>query len=277
MRAAPGADLDKTMTRRPSPNPADLRMILGDNLRQLCRDTPSISELCRTIGVNRTQFNRYLSGTAFPRPDVLFRICRHFDVDANILLHRLAEPQTTKTPNAPVAGRLVIDTQRPFDHYLLPDGVYRYWRKSFRQPGLAYCGMALIYRKAGEKLWKGYDIHDVAIRSGTKRYARSTCYEGQLIQQFDGFALMSRTPYNDQMNVTYFEYGLDTLSDYYSGISFVTRRRLSEANRLTGIVMQRLADRCSVRLEAARSCGTQPMDSLSAHVRVALDRVPDRI
>ena len=265
------------MTHRPSPNPADLRMILGENLKQLCRDTASISELCRTIGVNRTQFNRYLSGTAFPRPDVLFRICHHFGVDANILLHRLPERPPALTTEVPPAGQLLISTRRPFDHYLLPDGVYRYWRKSFRHPGLAYCGMALIFSKAGEKRWKGYDIHDVAIRSGTKRYARSTCYDGQLIQQFDGFALMSRTPYDDQMNVTYFEYGLDALPDYYSGISFVTRRRLSEANRLTGIVMQRLADRCSTRLQAARACGTQSMDCLPAHVRTALERVPDRL
>ncbi|NEX45505.1 helix-turn-helix domain-containing protein [Pseudotabrizicola algicola] len=265
------------MTRRPSPNPADLRMILGDNLRQLCQNTTSISELCRTIGVNRTQFNRYLSGTAFPRPDILFRICRHFGVDANILLQRLDRLPTAPVAEAQPTGRLVIDTQRPFDHYLLPDGIYRYWRKSFRQPEKAYCGLARIYRKGSEKLWKGYDVHDVAIRSGTKRHARSTCYEGQLIQQFDGFALMSRTPYNDQMNVTYFEYGLDEMPDYFSGISFVTRRRLAAASRLTAIVMQRLGDSCPLRLAAARGCGTQPIESLPPHIRGALDRVPDRL
>ena len=270
-----GAGLDKTMTTRSSPNPADLRMILGDNLRQLCSETASISELCRTIGVNRTQFNRYLTGTAFPRPDVLFRICRHFGVDANILLQRLGDAPAPKAADNAPAGRLVIDTQRPFDHYLLPDGIYRYWRRSFSQPDLAYCGMALIHSKAGEKLWKGYDIHDVAIRPGTKRHARSTCYEGKLIQQFDGFALMSRTPYNDQMNVTYFEYGLEAQPNYYSGISFITRRRLSEANRLTAIVMQRLDDRCSIRLDAARGCGTLPLQSLPRLIRAALERVPD--
>ena len=171
----------------------------------------------------------------------------------------------------------MIDTQRPFDHYLLPDGIYRYWRKSFRQPGLAYTGMALIYSKDGAKLWKGYDVHDVAIRTGTKRFARSTSYDGQLIQQFDGFALMSRTPYNDQMNVTYFEYGLDAMRDYFSGISFVTRRRLAEANRLTAIVMERLPNRCPVWLATARGCGTQSIETVPPLVRAALDRIPDRL
>ena len=264
------------MIKRTSASPAELRMILGDNLRHLCRNTPSISELCRDIGINRTQFNRYLNGSAFPRPDVLFRICQHFSVDANILLHRLDAPKPQTAPVSPPVG-LAPNTQRPFDHYLLPDGMYRYWRKSFRQPDRAYCGMALISSRNGMKLWKGYDIHDVAIRPGTSRHARSSCYDGHLFQQFDGFVLMSRTPYNDQMNVTYFEYGMDALPDYFSGISFVTRRRLSEANRLTAIVMQRLPNACGVWLSSARGCGTRPFESIPAHVRGALDRIPDRL
>ena len=265
------------MVKRTSPNPAELRMILGDNLRHLCRDAVSISELCRTIGVNRTQFMRYLNGSAFPRPDVLFRICNHFGVDANILLRRLDAPPPEPSPLPPVQAQLMLNPQRPFDHYLLPDGMYRYWRMSFRNPGRAYCGMARIYSRNGLKLWKGYDIHDVAIRAGTKRHARSTCYDGHLIQQFDGFALMSRTPHNDQMNVTYFEYGMDALPDYFSGISFITRRRLSEANRLTAIVMQRLQNVCGVWLQAARACGTQSLDDIPPQVRNALDRIPDRL
>ena len=71
--------------------PAELRSMLGANLRQLADRYPSVAELCRQLGVNRTQFNRYLSGESFPRPDVLDRICRFFDVDARILLKPLEE------------------------------------------------------------------------------------------------------------------------------------------------------------------------------------------
>jgi hypothetical protein len=101
--------------------------------------------------------------------------------------------------------------------------------------------------------------------------------EGILIQQFDGFALMSRTPYNDLMNVTFFEYGMDALPDYYSGLSFVTRRRLPEANRLTAIVMQRLPSDCSAWLSWARQCGSHPLDSVPSEILGALNRIPDRI
>ncbi len=265
------------MNDSPSPNPAQLRMILGDNLRELCRNVPSVSELCREIGVNRTQFNRYLSGTAFPRPDILFRICRHFRVDANILLLPLDEIRRMSERQEPVAFGFPTETQRPFDHYLLPDGMYRYWRRSFRQPDRAYQGMALIRTKGTAKLWKGYDTHDLPIRSGTRRHARSSSYEGHLIQQFDGFALLSRTPYNDQMNMTFFEYGLDALPDYYSGISFVTRRRLPDANRLSAIVMQRLPNKFSAWLAAGRAAGTTAFDAVPKHVQDALLRMPERL
>ncbi len=67
-------------------NPAELRAMFGENLRRLARKYPSVSALCRELGINRTQFNRYLAGESFPRADVLDRLCRFFDVDARIVL-----------------------------------------------------------------------------------------------------------------------------------------------------------------------------------------------
>ncbi len=72
-------------------SPAKLRRMFGANLRQLAQRYPSVSELCRQLGINRTQFNRYLAGESFPRPDILDRICQFFDVDARILLKPLDE------------------------------------------------------------------------------------------------------------------------------------------------------------------------------------------
>ncbi|WP_074734120.1 XRE family transcriptional regulator [Ruegeria halocynthiae] len=69
--------------------------MFGANLRQLARKYPSVSELCRQLGINRTQFNRYLSGESFPRPDVLDRICQFFNVDARILLKPMDEIETS--------------------------------------------------------------------------------------------------------------------------------------------------------------------------------------
>jgi transcriptional regulator with XRE-family HTH domain len=265
----------------PLPNPSDLRMILGDNLRRLCAETDSISALCRQIGVNRTQFNRYLTGTAFPRPDVLYRICAHFRVDANILLKRLEDLPSSQAeqraiPLPPIAEFLMAG-QRPFDHYLLPDGMYRFWRKSFRQPDRAYQSMATIRTKGSAKIWKGYDVHDLPFREGSPRHARSSSYYGTLVQQFDGFALISGAQYSDLMNFSFFEYGLDTMPDYYSGISFVTRRRLPDANRVSASVLQRMPADCRVWLAWARRCGSLPLSELPKVVQNALNRIPDQL
>ena len=68
--------------------------MFGANLRQLASAYPSISELSRQLGINRTQFNRYLSGESFPRPDVLARICRFCEVDARVLLEPVSKLTT---------------------------------------------------------------------------------------------------------------------------------------------------------------------------------------
>jgi transcriptional regulator with XRE-family HTH domain len=79
-------------------NPAHIRTIFGENLRLLSRDYPSVTALSQNLGINRTQFNRYLYGESFPRPDILERICNFFHVDARILLEPLARHSAKNRP-----------------------------------------------------------------------------------------------------------------------------------------------------------------------------------
>lgn len=55
------------------------------NLRSLCADFGSITQICRDIGINRQQFNRYLNGTSMPSAHNLRRIARHFDLNEEVL------------------------------------------------------------------------------------------------------------------------------------------------------------------------------------------------
>lgn len=52
----------------------------SENLRSICADYGSIAQVCREIGINRQQFNRYLNGGGLPSAHNLRRIARHFDV-----------------------------------------------------------------------------------------------------------------------------------------------------------------------------------------------------
>ncbi|MCW3149263.1 helix-turn-helix domain-containing protein [Stutzerimonas stutzeri] len=54
---------------------------LGDNLKLLCSHYRSIAEVCRKLGINRAQFNKYLSGQSRPTAHNLKRICDFFGVE----------------------------------------------------------------------------------------------------------------------------------------------------------------------------------------------------
>ena len=50
------------------------------NLTWLASEAPSISRLCAEIGINRQQFNKYISGKHLPSRRNLARIAKHFVV-----------------------------------------------------------------------------------------------------------------------------------------------------------------------------------------------------
>lgn len=56
------------------------------NLEFLCSSRASVSAICREIGINRQQFERYLKGHAVPSAHNLRRICVHFAVSEAQLL-----------------------------------------------------------------------------------------------------------------------------------------------------------------------------------------------
>ncbi|MCT4611316.1 MAG: helix-turn-helix transcriptional regulator [Pelagimonas sp.] len=71
---------------------AKIRMQLSENLKELVqRKGGNASQFARDTGINRTQFNRYLIGESWPRPDVLDRICQYTGTDARIMTKPLAE------------------------------------------------------------------------------------------------------------------------------------------------------------------------------------------
>jgi len=49
--------------------------VFGENLRLLGKTRPSNASVCRDLDINRVQFNRYMSGHSFPKPNVLQQIC----------------------------------------------------------------------------------------------------------------------------------------------------------------------------------------------------------
>lgn len=58
----------------------------ASNLRHVCAERVSVAQICREIGINQQQFNRYLSGAGMPSAHNLRRICLYFDLLESELL-----------------------------------------------------------------------------------------------------------------------------------------------------------------------------------------------
>lgn len=258
-------------------SPSEARSIFGRNLRELCEGAGPVSALCAQIGINRTQFNRYLSGEAFPRPDILARICAHFGVDARILLEPL-EDLRRRLPDRVVTemiDKLLIGRTRAVDAATLPDGMYRFWRKSFMFQGKIVTNLALIKTRDEVTLFKGYEENILAKQEDplARRFPRVS-YTGLVRQHVDGISIYCQDQQN-QTNINFFEFGLEGNMRYYPGFALLIRRRIDGMNRMTAAVLERLPQDSALWRSIVRQDVMHDMSFAPPIVQRALTRIPD--
>lgn len=172
-------------------SPAELRSVFGENLRKLSRRYPSVSELSRQLGINRTQFNRYLSGESFPRPDVLHRICVFFSVDARILLDPV---ETIEDRPASITSGFLNDYLghgiRTIDEDFFPSGFYRFSRRSFIEQDVFIVGLVHVFRQDKSTFVRGFEAREAMRRQGLPVNSRAREFRGMVSRQEDGVALL---------------------------------------------------------------------------------------
>ena len=175
-----------------APAPAELRLIFGENLRALSADYPSVAELCRDLGINRTQFNRYLAGQSFPRPDVLHRMCSFFGVDARILLEpaeslkRSGYDLLSHPELQGFFGTAPIEVSQE----LFPDGFYRFVRRSFIDETQFVLGLVYVYRRDDYTFLRGYEPRDAMKGQGLSTASRDREFRGIVMRQEEGIMIV---------------------------------------------------------------------------------------
>lgn len=115
------------------------------NLRLLTSYHRSIAEVCRRLGLNRQQFNKYLSGHSRPSHNNLRRICDFFGVEEHELLLPEQEfrdllalkpgparrPPGGLPPYVPMTERIFDYARKDIGRYA---GFYFSYRRSFSNP-----------------------------------------------------------------------------------------------------------------------------------------------
>jgi len=135
---------------------------LPANLRLLCARHRSISEVCRRLGVNRQQFNKYLSGAARPSAHNLNKLCDFFAVDeATLLLPAERFKVHVEARGAPAArslagllGRAFPPPGRELRRYL---GYYHSHFHSLGWPGMIMRSLVRLHEVEGRVVSKAIE------------------------------------------------------------------------------------------------------------------------
>ncbi len=244
-------------------SPAELRNMFGANLRNLSNRYASISELSRQLGINRTQFNRYLSGESFPRPDVLDRICEFFGVDARILLDPVENLSVGGAIlNGPVLEEFIGPGVNDISEDLFPSGFFRFSRRSFINDTQFVVGLVYVFRNAGHTYVRGFEARDAMIQQGLPVTPSAREFRGYAIRHEDGIALMiarrkaMTSSFNYLARVASFE------NNFWVGYVTRTVRESTTAARATRMVYEHLDTNLSGILHAARNTGFKTQGEL---------------
>ena len=253
----------------------DIDTVFSTNLRKLCQPFRSVAGLCRDLGVNRTQFNRYLSGESFPRPDVLKRICDFFQTDARILLEPVERITIgTDALRHPAVARFVRDDVTDVDEGSLPSGLYRFSRRSFVDPSRAMVGLIQITRDAGLTYGRGYESIQAMRELNLDDDPSSREWRGPLLRIEDGFAMLAQRLGGNTGSFNYFSQTASMGNSFWMGY---TIRAVGEAMDTVGsvrFVMEHLGRSFRTQMQAARSCGLVSYDALPPHHRRLLRLEP---
>lgn len=244
-------------------SPAELRNMFGANLRHLSDQYPSISELSRQLGINRTQFNRYLSGESFPRPDVLDRICRFFEVDARILLDPVEKLSTAgQVINGPFLADFLGRGVQQLSEDLFPSGFYRFTRRSFINDDKFVIGLVYVFRDAGVTYIKGFEAKEAMYSQGLSDSPGVREFRGYISGHEDGVAFVIARRKAMTYSFNYLSRMASLENNFWSGYVARTVRESEAGERVTRMVYEHLGRNTKQVLAAARSAGFTDEDGL---------------
>ena len=247
-----------------SPKPSELREVFGANLRKLASDHNSIAGLCRELEINRTQFNRYLSGDSFPRPDILHKIAAFFGKDARILLEPVEyiEEPSRDLLHHPVLQDFFGEKITQVPETLFPSGFYRFSRPSFVEPMKFILALVRVWRQDGYTFVRGLEAKAAFADQGLPWDAKSREYRGTVMMQEEGITLLT-----SRRNATTCSFGFlnkapSFQNNYWVGFATRTVPEGIDGSRAVRMVFEHLGHDTGLVLNAARSVGFCTEDDL---------------
>ncbi|MDP5254666.1 MULTISPECIES: helix-turn-helix transcriptional regulator [unclassified Vibrio] len=246
------------------------------NLKLAVSYYPSISEMCRKLGINRQQFMKYLSGRSFPTRYNLRRICDFFGVDEYEILMphdqfgniiRLRPTHTRDDLQVPPGVASVIkETQRHRNTLTKMHGYYYEYYLSFTTPGHILRALTYVYG------WKDFTMYkrierlnhiDQKGRPDVHKYSGGISLVGDRVHLFDtetitGAELTQKVLYPNYRN------RISMLSGLILGVSAGDTHEPSASR----VLLEYIGRTTHVK-QALSQCGLFPISSMQISRSVA--------
>jgi transcriptional regulator with XRE-family HTH domain len=234
---------------------------LGSNLRLACSFHPSIAGVCRSLGINRAQFNKYLSGATRPSAHMLQRLCDFFGVEPHEIVlpqHRFAQilsvrpERAAPRPGAAYAAhldRLQHQSRGGLDKYL---GYYFEYYHSMAFPGWVLRSLFFLHAQDGAVYYRRIErLSPVGQRaSGYRcRYLGIGLHLNERIFLLD-YESLTRNEMTETILYPTYKSRVNYLSGLKIGVSAADRREPACAR----VVLEALGPRIDLRA-VLRQCG----------------------
>lgn len=238
------------------------------NLRLLTDHYKSVADVCRRIGINRSQFNKYLGGRATPSRHIFKRICDFFGVEDHEILLPHTEfqkilglkpvapaPPPSEPPYATYLDQLVRSSRSDLMSY---EGYYFEYTYSMTYPGLILRSLMLISNDDGLTTYQRMENLAPARGPGPRVKCK---YQGIAFYLNDRIFLVdhdSLTKNEISQTVVYpnYHHRLTHLYGLKLGVSTGSQREPLCAR----VVLEAIGRRVDLR-KALRDCGTYEPDA----------------
>ncbi len=257
-------------------SPREIYGIFSENLKQLVdRKGIPVTKICVELGVNRTQFNRYLSGQASPRPDILHRICAYFGVDARVLLEPLdafdpaCQPEGDRWGlNNPFRDFIRADHDRLRLQHPIKPGIHRYWQRSSLHKDWVNSYTMRIFELDGATVFRAFadPRRDKVLTNFS--FQRPKEQRGFFMSQVDGVVMLTFHEDHQRMSMSFLSV-LSADSPTLPGIVMTTRPELAQATRLERCVLEYLPQGRALR-PALRNRGGAAIADLPDFIALGL-------
>jgi hypothetical protein len=252
-------------------SPSEVRRIFPENLKTLVSTKGSVTSVSKDLGIHRSQFNRFIVGDSFPKPDILYKICQYFQTDARILLEPLdvikADNELSNEPRLlsfhPELSDYMQVGDTSADTNIMPTGFYKFTRGSFIQPHRLQTGLIYVYEKGGVKFSKGYTPRALTRMLGMNPNSRiDREFKGAVFGTDRGAVSMSAHHNSKSCSFTYLDICTFVEKTFLVGYCARTMPDTNSYSSIRKVVYEKISDDFKTARGILRSTGFTDLDDI---------------